>query len=128
MDVRDGELRLARRADRADHGALRDRRAALDGDRAEVDERDGVAVVGPNRDRVAVRGQDPGERDGAAAGGEHALTVGAPDLDAAPLAPGVGIVAAAESPEHGAGRRPRPRARCGREEQEAHRREKGRSQ
>jgi hypothetical protein len=92
VDVRLGVLRLAGPTGRADAPALGDLVAARDGDGAEVDERDRVAVGRLDRHRAASAGHGAGERDRAGRRrlDERACRRG--DVDAAMLLGRIGIV------------------------------------
>ena len=63
VQVRLGPLGVTRPAERPDRIALIDRRAPSDPQRAEVDERDGVAVGGTDRDRASTPGDRSREGD-----------------------------------------------------------------
>jgi hypothetical protein len=63
MDVRLVELRLAARADCADCGSFGDHGTLQHVDRAEMDERDRIPVVGADRQRLAAAGYRAGEGD-----------------------------------------------------------------
>ena len=100
---------------------LGDRRALRDGDRAEVRERDGVAVRGLDRHRLAVRGHGSREADRARCRRDHRLACRVrADVDAAMLARGVrvrlvvGRTAAAPAPGRASSRRRRPASTPGR--------------
>jgi hypothetical protein len=110
VDVRAGPLGVARRPDGADRGALVDPGTPLDRDRAEVDERDRVAVGGRDRHGEAVAGQRPGEGDRALPRSAYGLARHARKVDAPMLAARVRVGPEAERPEHLARRRPGPRA------------------
>lgn len=66
MDVRHVYLSIARRADRSDRLALGHTVVRSYGDRAEMEQCDGVIVRGPDRHRAPVARQPAGERDAAA--------------------------------------------------------------
>ena len=86
MDVgraRDGVLA---RPDLADDVALRDRAAARDGGRAELEQRDRVAVGGQDRERAAAVGHRADEGDGAGGRRAHRRADRLADVDAAVLA------------------------------------------
>ena len=85
LNIRLGDVG-AGRADRTDHRALRNGGVALDRDRAEVDERDRVSVVGPDRHRQPVGGNRAGERNRAAPRCKDDFALATPDGDAAVLA------------------------------------------
>jgi len=63
-------------------------------------QRHGVAVRCPDRERLASFRHCPGERDDASGGGSHVRAEVTRDVDAAMLAPGIGVVAEDERPEH----------------------------
>jgi hypothetical protein len=63
MDVRHVDLRVTGRADRPDRLALGHAVVCGNGDRAEMEQRDGVIVRSPDRHRASVSGQPAGERD-----------------------------------------------------------------
>jgi len=86
VDVGLKHLGIAARTDRPDAVALRDRRALRHGDRAEVRQRDGVAVGGRDRDALAGRRHGAGERDDAGDRCEHLRVGRAAEIDAAMLA------------------------------------------
>jgi hypothetical protein len=89
-------LRLARRADGADRRALRDRRVSRDGDRAEMEERHGVAVHRGDRERPAAMRCRAGERDDPARGRGDGRPGRGADVDAAVLAAGVRVASKLE--------------------------------
>ena len=91
VDARHVLLGRAARAHRADGVAFADGRALRDLDRAEVDERDGVAVRREDRHAAAVGRQRPGEGDDARCGRLHRRAVRAGDVDAAVLPGGVRV-------------------------------------
>jgi hypothetical protein len=112
---------LVRDADRADRLALGDGSAAPDGDRAEMDERDRIAVGSQDRHDEAAARNAAGEADRAARRGDHALTERAADVDAAVLPAGVrrgGIED--ERAQNGPSGRPRPRVRGRRQKEREH--------
>jgi hypothetical protein len=112
MDVRPGHLRHAARPDRSDNGAFLDDDALEHADRAQVCERDGVAVGGLDRERLAARRHGARERDGSS--GRRADGVargGGAHVDPPVLAAGVRVFAERERAQHGPGSRPRPRLR-----------------
>jgi hypothetical protein len=91
--VRRGRDRIPARADAADHRPFLDRLALRDQDLAELEQRDGVAVRGLDRDRLPSARQCPGERDGARRRGPHVGAGLAADVDAPVLATGVWVLA-----------------------------------
>jgi hypothetical protein len=66
MDVRNVYLGITRRADRPDHLTLRHAVVGSYGHRAQMEQRDCVAIRGPDRDRASVPGQPAGEGDASA--------------------------------------------------------------
>jgi hypothetical protein len=107
------ELRLARRADGADRVALRDCLALLRAERPQVDECDGVAAAGLDRERQPVGRERARVRDLARHGCAHRFARGARNVDASADAAGVWVRAVeAERGQHGAVDRPRPRMRA----------------
>jgi hypothetical protein len=117
MDVWNGPFGVPGRAERADRRSFGDRRIARDRDRAEMDERDGVAVRSPDRDREAVSRHRAGERDAASARGEDRAPGASAHVQTAMLAPSVRVGSEAEGAENLSRGRPRPRGRRGGEEQ-----------
>ena len=111
MQVRDGMLRFARHADRADGVALGDGRARAHGNVTEVDERDRVAVGGANRQRAPGAGNGAREGDDSLGRSAYGRPGGPADVDPAMRAAGVRIVGRREPLEHRTVGRPRPRAR-----------------
>jgi hypothetical protein len=97
-----------------DHVALHDGCANAHAEGAEMQERDRVAVLGPQGDRPAAAGNRSRERDHARDRSEDVLSRSRGDLDAAMLPGGVGIVVDVEGSEHRAGHGPAPRRRGGR--------------
>ncbi|HYK07497.1 MAG TPA: hypothetical protein VEW11_06975 [Gaiellaceae bacterium] len=95
----------------ADDLALGDGGAACDGDRAELEHRDGVAVCGLDRQRAAACGDRAGERDDA--GGRRANLVAGrgADVDAAVLAGLVLVARERERTQDRPIRRPDPAGR-----------------
>ena len=92
VDVWDRVLALAAGADRADRRALAEGRAAVDRDRAEVDERDRVAVLRSHGDGSPARGNGAGEAHDSCRGRADGRSFVAGDVDAAMLPSGVGIL------------------------------------
>lgn len=128
VDVGLRHLGRAARPDRAHGRALGDGVALGDGDRAEVEQRDGVAVGGLERDRLAVRRQRARVADRPRGRRAHGPARIARDVDPAVLAARVRIGHDREAAEHDsvAGPGPGIRRRRGRERGE-HRREKSAS-
>lgn len=82
-----------------------------------MDERDRVAVVGPDRDRQSTAGDRARERDNACPRRAYGRTRGAADVDAAMLPARIRVVAELEASQHRTRSRPRPRT-CGGSENE----------
>ncbi len=119
-------VRLARRcvgalADRADARALPHLVAALHCDRAELQQRHGVAVARADRQRATSRGNGAGEGDGPCHRCAHRLAHGAADVDPAMLPCGVRVRPEDERPQHRPVDRPRPRLCAAGEQQRAQR-------
>jgi hypothetical protein len=125
MDVRHGRLRIPGRADRADPLAFLDSGVPLHPSRAEMDERDGVAVVGLNGHGQAARRDRAHEGNRACSGRQDCLAAVAADVDAAVLSGCIGVGTEAEWGQQRAGRGPRPRPgrRCKHQHQEPDRSE-----
>jgi hypothetical protein len=85
MDVRNVELRRSTLTDPADRRRLVDVRARTNGKRAEMGQRDGIAVLRPDAQRQPVAGRRAGERDGPRRGSENRRVGDAGDIDAAVL-------------------------------------------
>jgi hypothetical protein len=81
----------------------------VDPDRAEVQQRDGVPVRRPDRDRLSARGDAARERDDPRRRRANVPAQVARDVDAAMLASRIRIVSEDERAEHGAVDRPGPR-------------------
>jgi hypothetical protein len=92
MDVGLGVLGGAARPDRPEGRALRDGLLGSHAERAEVDERDRVAVGRLHRDGSASAGNRAGEADDSCRRREDGRTRRSCDVDAAVLPAGVGIV------------------------------------
>ena len=92
VDVWDRVLALAARADRADRRPLVENRVAVDGDRAEVDERDGVAVRRLHGHRSAAAWDGAGEAHDSGGRRSRRRPLLSGDVDASMLPSGVGIV------------------------------------
>lgn len=105
---------VAALADRAHLSSLGHRVAPRNARRAELQQRDGVAVVGGDRDHVATAGHDAGERDASRGRRHDGAAELCADVDAPVLACGVRVGADGEGPQHGSFGRPGPgeRARC----------------
>jgi hypothetical protein len=105
--VRDGSNRIS----------LTDRRSVCDADRAEMRERDGIAVGRRDRDRLAVRRHAAGERDRPGGRRSHRRTGGSADGDTTALTSGIRMRRVeGERLLHGPVDGPRPRARRGSKE------------
>ena len=91
--TRDGVLAVA---DLADDRALRDHAAGRDDGRAELEQRDRVAVGGQDRDRAAAARHRTGEGDGSCGRGAHRRADSRTDVDAAVLAGGVAVLGEGE--------------------------------
>jgi len=102
-------------ADRGHPLALCNRLALRDRQRPEVEQRDGVAVVGPDGDRRSTAGNRPRERDDAGGGRDDRRPQRAGDVDSPVLAAAIGIRSERERPQNRSADRPRPRARCRRQ-------------
>jgi ABC-type amino acid transport substrate-binding protein len=92
MQVGLGVLRIAASADRADRLALRDRGCSRDGDRAEVDEGDGVAVGRLDRYDAPAARDHAREADDASGRGAHRRVGCRGNVDSAVLSSCVRIV------------------------------------
>ena len=128
VEVRHRLLGLAGGADRADRLPLGHRSVLGHTDRAQVNERDGVPVVGLDRDAEPVRRHRARERDPAGPWSERRLAGAAADVDPAMLPAGVRVIAEPEGLEHRSGYRPRPRGRRGRDGERAEHEGGGRTQ
>jgi len=118
VDVGHRLLRLAARADRADDLAFRHGVAAPDRVRAEVHERDRVAVRRRDRQRLAADRHRPGEGDRAGDRRLHPGTARRPDVDPAVLSRGVRVLAVErEERQHRAVHGPAPSQGWGRGDQ-----------
>jgi hypothetical protein len=92
VDVGLGVLGRPARADRADRLSFADRRAALDGERAQVEKSDGEAVRRPDRERESAAGHGPGERHRSGGRRAHGRALERTEVDAAVLPGGVRVV------------------------------------
>jgi hypothetical protein len=97
MEIRLRVLGRSARADCADHCTFRDGLTAPRVDRAEMSERDGIAVGGLDRHALAAYGNRPGKRDGSGRGRTNCLSRRGADVDATVLAGGVRVVAEREA-------------------------------
>ena len=100
VDVRLTPLRLAARADRGHDLAFLDRGSRRHADRAEVHERDRVAVGRADRQAKALVWKLPGEGDDAACGRAKVGTGRASDVHAAMLAAGIRVALGREWPQN----------------------------
>jgi hypothetical protein len=115
MDVRGAGDGVLARANLTDDGALGDGTAACDRDRAELEQRHGVAVGGLNRQRAPTRRDRPDERDGACCGSHDRIADARTDVDPAVLAGGVLVRSERERPQDRPVGRPGP-ACCDRDD------------
>ncbi len=115
VDVGLRQLGLVGRADSPHRGALRDCQPLRDAYRPEVRHRHRVAARRLDRDDEAVVRDLPDEGHASGGGCPDVRAVLTGDVDAAVLTRGIGIRPERERPEHGAVRRPRPRAGRARE-------------
>ncbi|MEO5574845.1 MAG: hypothetical protein ABIR67_06040 [Gaiellaceae bacterium] len=122
MDVRRGGERILALAHAADDVAFRNTGAARDVDRAELQQRDGVAVGGLNRQRPTAARDRAGERDGAGRGCTYRVAGGRTDVDAAVLPGRIGVRRHGERPQDGTLDGPRPADRSRNDDQERDRR------
>ena len=106
--TRHGVLALA---DRPHDRAFDDRTPACDRDRAELEQRHGVAVRGLNRQRAAASRDRAGERDGAGDGRADFGADGSSDVDSAMLAGRVLVIRERERPQNRSIGRPGPGGR-----------------
>ena len=121
MDMGHAREPVLARADLADDVPLGDGAAAGDGDRAELEQRHGVAVGAQDRQRAAAVGHRADERDDAGGRSAHGSADRLTDVDTAVLAGGVLVLREGERPQDGAGRRPGP---AGRDRDEDQRRDR----
>ena len=111
IDVRRRDARVVRRADGSDDRPLAGEGAAVDADRAQVEQRHGRSEWRLNRDRLASARNGAGERDDALCRREHGRADRARDVDAAMLAGRVWMLAVEVEAAHDlAVHRPGPRA------------------
>ena len=99
---------LDARPDAPDRVALGDHPAPFDEQRAELGQRDRIAVRGANRHDEAVAGHRAGERDLAGGRCDHRSAELGGDVDASVLAAGVRVRAEPEGAQHVPVGRPRP--------------------
>ncbi|MGA9763027.1 MAG: hypothetical protein WBQ14_11470 [Gaiellaceae bacterium] len=91
MNVR-GRNVVGRGRDRADGFSFAHDRVLCNPDRAQPDQRDGIAVGAADGDRAPVPGHGAGEGDRSGRGRAHARAGLAGDIDPAVLAAGIGVV------------------------------------
>jgi hypothetical protein len=108
VDVRDVDLGVARRPDRADGLALGDVVAGADDDRSQMEKCHGVRVGRPDRDRPPVAGQPARERDAPGGRRPDGLPGLAADVDAAVAVLVVVLAAEVEAPQDRSVGRPAP--------------------
>jgi hypothetical protein len=108
VDVRLARDRVDALTDGADGRALGNRVSAPDGDLAQLEQRDRVAVSRSDRQRPSAARDRADERDGPFARRTNSLTGRRGDVDAAVLAAGVRIGTERERTQHAAVDRPRP--------------------
>jgi hypothetical protein len=98
-------------ADLADDRSLRDHTAGRDDGRAELEQRDRVAVGSQDRDRAATARHRAREGDGSCGRGAHRRADRLTDVDAAVLAGGVAVLGQGERPQNRSVGRPGPSRR-----------------
>jgi hypothetical protein len=108
VDVRLGRRRVGARPDRPDRVALGDHPALVDERRAELRQRDRIAVRRPDRDHPPVAGHRARERHDAAGRRPHRRAHVAADVDAAMLPGRVGIRPEGEGSQERSVQRPSP--------------------
>jgi hypothetical protein len=113
MDIRLGAFGLSARPDGPHDLAFADGRPHPDRDRAQVDERGRVPVLGPDRQAPTFVWQLPGESDDSGRRRHHIRARRRADVDSTVLAAGVGVVPSDERPKHRAVDRPAPPRRTG---------------
>jgi hypothetical protein len=127
VDIRLAPLGLAARADRRHDLAFLDRRACDHADRADVHERDRVAVRSANGEAKTFVRQPPGEGNDTGYGSTELGAGRAPDVDAAMLAARVRVALSHERPQDRSLDGPCPPGRRGTEdERDEHRGSDGR--
>jgi hypothetical protein len=99
VDVGDTGGRILALADVADDRALRDCAAGRDDGRAELEQRDCVAVGGQDRDRTTAARNGAGERDASRGRSAHGRADSLTDIDPAMLAGGVAVLGKGERPQ-----------------------------
>jgi hypothetical protein len=127
VDIRARPLGRTGRAQHPHPGTLLDRRVPLDGDRSEVGQRDGVAVVRSDRDREPARRHRGGKGDHAAVRRNHCLSGRARDVDPSMLPAEIGVGTKAERPQDGSRYRPAPRSGARRQHERGEGSESGRT-
>jgi hypothetical protein len=108
VDVRRGRDLVLALADLADDSTLRDRAASGDGDRSELEERDGVSVGRLDRHGPAAARDGADEGNGTRGGSADGVAHGAGDVGAAVLAGSIGVRPEREGPQHRTVGRPDP--------------------
>jgi hypothetical protein len=108
VNIRHGQLHNAARPDGSDEVALRDGRPAPHGGRAEMQERDRVAVLRLERNGSAAHGDGADEGDDSGRRGEHGCARWSADVDPAMLARRIRIVSEQERPQNRSLHRPGP--------------------
>jgi hypothetical protein len=111
VDVGNIVLGVARGPDRSNRFAFRDAVGGADEHRAEMQERDGVAVGRPDRHRATVRWQRAGKGDLSPSRRHDRRTTIAADVEPRMTVLAVLGASEVEPAENGAVRRPRPRQR-----------------
>jgi hypothetical protein len=112
--------RVSARADERDDGSLIDGIALRDQQLSELEERDGIAVGGLDRERLTASRDSAGERHGSRG---RRVDVGAElaaDVDPAMLVAGIRIGPEHEGPEDRPAGRPRPRVRGRHDQKRGH--------
>jgi len=120
VDVRLERDRVSARADARDDGSLLDGIALRDQQLSQLEERDGIAVGGLDRERLAAPWDRPGERHGSRG---RRTDVGAElsaDVDPAMLVAGIRVGPEHEGPEDRPAGRPRPRVRGRHDQKRGH--------
>jgi hypothetical protein len=117
VHVRLARDRIGALADPADTCAFPDLVAALYGDRAELQERHGVAVTSADRQRATARGHGPGERHGPRNRRAHRLADRTAYVDPPMLPCCIRVRSEDEGSQHRSVDRPRPRLCAARKQQ-----------
>jgi hypothetical protein len=124
VDVRNVHLHVARRPDRPDWLGLGDAVAGAHGDRAEMEQRYGIAVRRPDRHGAAIPGQPAGERHLSGGGCANGGAGGAAHVDPAVTVLVVFGAAEVETAQQRSVRGPAPgsgRSRCDQCDHDQHR-------